>query len=133
MQVEIFALCDAATDQQGKLNILGTFDTLAAQQAPVAHPQCAVALRIRFNRIESGAHRIQIGIVNADGQPVVPTVETAANVQMNPPADSSSINAIINLQRIQFPAFGRYSIDLAIDGRQEGSLPLFVRQVPQAA
>ena len=29
MKVEVFALCDAATESQGKLNILGTFDRLS--------------------------------------------------------------------------------------------------------
>ena len=28
MEVEAFLLCDCATDQQGKLNILGAFDRL---------------------------------------------------------------------------------------------------------
>src|SRR5437763_13872558 len=31
MQLEIFTLCDAATEHAGKLNIIGTFDALRAQ------------------------------------------------------------------------------------------------------
>ena len=38
MRLEIFTLCDAATDSVGKLNILGSFDTLWAREAPVSHP-----------------------------------------------------------------------------------------------
>ena len=38
MKVEIFALCDAATESQGKLNLLGTFDQLVAGSVPVVHP-----------------------------------------------------------------------------------------------
>jgi len=59
MNIELFVLCDAATDQQGKLNILGAFDSLWAQKVPVSHPQCAVALRIRFSKIEEGEHNIK--------------------------------------------------------------------------
>ena len=34
MNIEAFLLCDAATDQQGKLNILGAFDNLYAKKIP---------------------------------------------------------------------------------------------------
>jgi hypothetical protein len=51
MKVEIFTLCDAATtDAAGKLNILGSFDRLNATQTPVMHPQCALAIKLRFER-----------------------------------------------------------------------------------
>jgi hypothetical protein len=39
-------------------------------------------------------------------------------------------NMILNLQGLKFPGFGEYSIDLAIDGRHEASLPLYVRKIP---
>ena len=35
---------------------------------------------------------------------------------------------IINIQQLKFDKSGLYSIDLAIDGRQETSIPLLVRQ-----
>ena len=57
MKVEILTLCDAATtDAAGKLNILGSFDGLNAKQAPVMHPQCALALKLRFERLEEGGN-----------------------------------------------------------------------------
>src|SRR3954471_3148287 len=36
MQLEVFTLCDAATEHAGKLNIIGTFDSLRAFEAPVS-------------------------------------------------------------------------------------------------
>ncbi len=55
MKIEIFTLCDAATtDAAGKLNILGSFDRLNAVQAPITHPQCALAIKLRFERVEEG-------------------------------------------------------------------------------
>ena len=51
MNIEAFLLCDAATGHQGKLNVLGAFDTIYAKQLPVIHPACAIALRIRFTKI----------------------------------------------------------------------------------
>ncbi|MHC4882477.1 MAG: DUF6941 family protein, partial [Planctomycetota bacterium] len=32
--MEAFLLCDAATDQNGKLNVLGAFDNIFAKETP---------------------------------------------------------------------------------------------------
>ena len=48
MQVEIFSISDAATSENGKLNILGAFDTIWVRQFPALYPHCAVAVRMRF-------------------------------------------------------------------------------------
>jgi len=54
MEIEAFLLCDAATEQQGKLNILGAFDNYWVRQMPARIPQCAVVSRVRFEKIEQG-------------------------------------------------------------------------------
>ena len=128
MKIEIFALCDAATDSFGKLNILGTFETIYAASAPVEHPACAVALRLRFERIERGEHTIQLNVIDADGNLMLPAVKANARVQFPDKLNSHATNLILNFQRLKLPKFGEYSIDLALDNRQEASLPLVVRQ-----
>jgi hypothetical protein len=131
MKIEVFALCDAATDSMGKLNILGTFDTIYAHQMPAVHPQCAVAMRVRVTRIEKGEHRIKINIVDQDGKAVVPSLDTSMQVLFPDEQPSHAFNIILNMQGLKFEKHGEYSIDLAIDGRQEASLPLFVKDPPQ--
>ena len=54
MRVEVFSLCDAATTDGGKLNLLGAFDAIWVKTMPVVHAQCAIALRVRFSRSERG-------------------------------------------------------------------------------
>ncbi len=133
MKAEIFALCDAATQWGGKLNILGTFDTIFSPQLPATHPQCSIALRLRFDKIEEGEHRIKVNIVDEDGHLVMPSFDLNVNVQMPEEAQSASANWVINIQRLQFKRYGQYAIHLAVDGRSEASLPLLVREAPQAA
>lgn len=130
MRVEIFALCDAATDTHGKLSLLGTFDTLAAASFPTRHVHCAVALRLRFRRIEEGSHRVRLQFADEDGRPMVPPLEGQLDVRCRPDADSASANLVLNLQSLPLERPGRYTIDLAIDGREEASLPLYVVQAP---
>lgn len=130
MQIEAFLICDAATDQAGKLNILGAFDGIFGRSAPVVHPQFSVALRIRFLKSESGNHPFRINIVDEDGKSILPKpVDGNVGVQIQDADRSVVVNLVGHLRDVRFERFGRYSVDLTMDGRQRGSLPLNVRQV----
>jgi len=130
MNIEAFLLCDAATEQHGKLNVLGAFDNIYTKKLPVAHPACAIATRIRFEKIEEGNHSVKIQIIDQDGKNIGPKPEGSIAVRIAPDADSSVANLIINIQGLKFEQFGQYRIDLAIDGSIKASLPLRVIQPP---
>ena len=130
MNIEVIALCDAATESQGKLNLLGAFDCIQAAKIPVTHPACAVVLRMRFTRIEEGDHPIRIDVVDEDGKSIVPTLNGNINVKFRNEDEASVANLIINLQGLVLSKYGGYSIDVAVNGRHEASLPFFVR-LPQ--
>ncbi len=129
MQTELFCLCDAATaDAGGKVNILGAFDTLSVERVPAMHPQCAVALRIRFDPIERGMHEVKVNIVDNDGGHVIPPLQGKVEVRFPDGEPSGSINLILGLQGLRVTKLGAHSIDLAVDRRQEASLPLYVKE-----
>ena len=129
MNIEAFLLCDAATDQQGKLNILGAFDNISAKKMPTMHPACAVAARIRFEKIEEGSHTIRIHIIDEDGKSIGPKLEGNVNVRIGDDVDSTATNIVLNIQRLKFEKYGQYRIDLAIDNQIKGSLPLNVKEI----
>jgi len=129
VDVEIFALCDAATDSAGKLNILGAFDKIGAPKLPVVYPRCSVALRIRFDRIEQGKHRIRINVVDADGQPIMAAFDNEINVAFPGEIQSLCANIVLQINGLKFEKLGQYAIDMAIDGRHEKSLPVYVLQM----
>ena len=127
MNIEVFSLCDAATvDAGGKLNILGAFDTIWAANIPVVYPHFAVALRVRFNSIEKGEHKVAFNLVDVDGKRILPPATGVINV--NPPHEQRTVstNSIINVQMIKIEKYGEYSLDLSINGENLASLPLFV-------
>ena len=128
MNVEVFALCDAATDQRGKLNILGAFDTIFVKDMPGVHPQCAVALRIRFQRIEQGKHKVTIHFIDQDGNLVIPSLDADIDLKVAQNQDSTAVNLVLNLQGLKLKEYGSYEINLAVDGRQEASIPLYVKE-----
>jgi hypothetical protein len=131
MKVEIFTLCDAATaDAGGKLNILGSFDHLWSRSVPMKYPICALAAKVRFERGEEGQKRLTISFIDADGKSVMPTLNFPINVQMPLNESSATLPISMIIQQLNLPHFGEYSIGLAIDGRQEATIPLFVREAP---
>jgi hypothetical protein len=130
MNIEAFLLCDAATDQMGKLNILGAFDHIVAAKMPTKHPACAIAGRIRFERIEEGEHKIRVQIIDEDARPLGPKMDGNINIRFTSDVDSAVNNFVLNIQGLQFEKYGKYRIDLAIDGQIRGSLPFYVMELP---
>lgn len=128
MKVEIFTLCDAATvDAAGKLNVLGSFDRLNARETPVIHPQCALAIKLRFEHVEEGPKQLRIAFVDQDGTAFMQNLEATTEVRFHGDDPSATVSVALNIQQLRLPRFDEYSIDLAVDGRQEASIPLFVR------
>ena len=131
MKIEILTLCDAATNNGGKLNILGSFDHIFGRETPITYPLCALAIKLRFEKIEQGSKCLRISFVNADGKSVIPTLDQTFTVNVPPNESTASAALVLIIQQIKLENFGDYSIDLAIDGRLEGSIPLSVRQKSQ--
>lgn len=132
MNIEAFLLCDAATDQQGKLNILGAFDNIFAKNVPAVHPACAVAARIRFEKKAEGNHPIRINIIDEDGKSIGPNLQGNINVRIGDKMDYSTANIVLNIQRLKLEKYGRYWIELSIDNETKRSLPFNLTE-PQIA
>ena len=56
------------------MNIIGTFNTIFANKAPIVYPLCALAMILRFEKIEEGAKTLRISFIDTDGKPVMPTL-----------------------------------------------------------
>jgi hypothetical protein len=129
MKVEVFTLCDAATDQRGKLNILGSFDLICSKEESIVHAACAIAVRVRFFKVEEGEHSLKLAITDQDGLLIVPPINGDFSIGMAPDAVSYAQNLIFNLQALEFPHFGDYSINLHIDNKLIDSLPVYLRPI----
>lgn len=128
MEVDIFTLCDAATESGGKLSVMGAFDIIFSPTAPAIHPQCAIAARLRFFRIEQGEHKLILHIVDEDGKILI---NLNGDIDVKLPNDDlfGSISFILNLQRMRLEKFGEHAVNLAVDGLQVKSFPFFFKQV----
>ncbi len=130
MDIQVAVLCDAATDSGGKLNLLGAFDTIHAAELPAVHPFCSVALRLTFANAEEGEHKLALHFVNDDGQPVMPSIEIPVNIVLPDDNHFVTCNFIVNIQQLKFDAPGQYAVELNLDGKTAGNIPLLVKHTP---
>jgi hypothetical protein len=130
MNIQVAVLCDAATDDNGKLNLLGAFDTIYARELPAIHPQCAVALRVTFLAGDEGKRQMKLNFVDADGRAIMPAIDIPVEVALPEDMHFGTRNFIINIQQLKFDQPGLYSVDLSLDGQSQSSIPLLVKHVP---
>jgi hypothetical protein len=132
MNIQVAVLCDAATEDHGKLNLLGSFDTIYAPQLPAVHPQCAVALRVTFSPGDEGPHKLKLNFVNADGHSIMPPIEIPLEVALPDDVHFLTRNFIINIQQLKFAEAGLYSVDVRLDDKSQAGIPLLVKLLPPA-
>jgi len=126
MEIQIASLCDSAADYNGKLCIIGTFDTIMSHTFPFLHPQCSIALRLLFREDDEGVFPVKINIVNEDGKAIVPPIEGSLEINIPDDAVFFTRNVVFNLQHIKFDRAGFYSIDVSINGRPVTGIPFRV-------
>ena len=130
MNVQVAVLCDAATDDSGKLNLLGAFDTIYARELPAMHPHCAVALRVTFVSGDEGKHQLRLNFVDADGHAIMPPIDIPVEVAFAEDMHFATRNFIINIQQLKFNEPGPFSVDISLDGQPQASIPLLVKPTP---
>jgi hypothetical protein len=67
-----------------------------------------------------------------DGNIVMPKFDSTLAVNFSPGQRTVTSHFVILIQQIRLPRFGEYTVDLAVDGRQLGSLPLYVTKLERA-
>jgi hypothetical protein len=132
MEIEIFTLCDYAQDNNGKLIIVGTFDSIQSKIFPAKHPACSIACRLRFSKKEHGPHSISVRFIDQENNELVQPLE--AELMIHPPkiGEHSTINFVINYNNIEFKNPGRYSFELYLDGEWTSGLPLYLSKLQSA-
>lgn len=128
MEIEIFTLADFAQDNNSKLTIVGTFDSINTKQFPAVHPACTVASRLRFAAKESGEHNFKLRLIDSKGKEVIQPIEGNINIGIPPNGQFASINIVVNFNQLKFEIAGRYSFELYVDGDWKSGLPLFLNQ-----
>jgi Family of unknown function (DUF6941) len=131
MQVEIFTVCDAATVSGGKLNILGSFDTIGAHSFPSNHPLCAVVSKLRFEAGEEGRHWLEMHFCDPDMRPVLKPIRQDFEIQTRGIHSQTHIHVWQHLG-FHLARPGDYYFELRVDGEVKSRIPLYVVQAQPA-
>lgn len=68
MEAKLALICNSANvSQEGKLNILGEFDTIWAEQVPVKWPSLTLVARFEAHLVEGSKRRLAIDLFHRVG------------------------------------------------------------------
>ena len=113
--------------------ITGTFDTLAGKAMPLVHPTCVLAMRLCITPEDSGQHKFTVNIIDEDGNSLDEKMPIEADMPIELPENVPFMtrNLILNLQGLQFPADGVYSIDISVDDELVTRIPLRIVELDE--
>ena len=133
MELLTSVICDSASDYNGKLCILGAFDTIWSSKFPNQHAHCTLALRFLFNETDLGKHQFKVVFVNADGKELLPNGPLKFGIQIGAIPEKQyfmSRNLTLNMQGLPIPSPGQYSFDIYWNDNALASIPLQAVQGP---
>ena len=129
MQVNLLALCDAANvSREGKLNMLGEFDSIHASSFPLTYPTMVLVVRLEAHPTEAGDHQMKLQLQDEDGHDVVPSLQGEFPTG-DPPFAGVPVRTaplILQMHGVRFERPGHYSFELLVDNHHLRSLPLHV-------
>ena len=128
MEVSLAVLADSANvSVEGKLNILGEFDTVFAKETPTALPMMVLVLRLEAEPNEAKSYPLEIRVVD-EKKEVVGKLGGARVDFPKPPRSGvpRRSQTILNIQGAYFPAHGAYGFEVWVGGKLLRRVPLFV-------
>lgn len=130
MNIPMAFLADEANiSQEGKLNVMGIFDRIVAEEFPVSHPRMVFAFRVTADFSDGGrGFPVQVRLVDEDGA-VMFDASGEINPPMLPPGEFSTANQVFTLVGMTFPRAGQYRFEVRI-GTLEPHLTPFVVSTP---
>lgn len=126
LRIEIFTTCEGATEHNGRLSLVGTYEMLGAPNFPFVLPQVTVVLRLRFWPAESARHSVCLIMTNPDGKAVGRPMEAEATLRPVRGDRAEAYTLIAQLHNLPIEEPGEYSFDFYLDGRIEGRLPVCI-------
>jgi hypothetical protein len=128
--ISIAAVCDSASDTNGKLRIDGTLDTVTARGFPAVHPACTLVFRFIFTPVEYRKHDFKVRLIDPDGASFGGEIEgkiDATTSKIENPIFSK--NVLINLHNLQLAKPGVYCIQMWVDGKLLDQTHFIAKQV----
>ncbi len=130
MNVSLAVLADyASVSREGKLNIMGIFDSIMSAKVPAAHSQMQLVIAVEGATEDSGTEPpIEIEMTDPGGDSVL-KVEGKIIFGKAPTGSQVRANSNIQLNNLVFKDFGRYCFKISINGKVYREIPFTVVQI----
>lgn len=124
MDVTLAVCCDAANvSREGKLNLLGIFNSIHAAQFPCTHPHLALVLRVEARMGEEGTYPLELKLVDEDGHTLF-VIGGQISLQGAEPGRPMTAQTIMDINNFSLPRPGTYMFEVVIEGRIVRSIPI---------
>lgn len=125
MEVNLAVLADYSNiSREGKLNILGIFDTIQSRAFPATHLQMQLVMRLEASAAESGQTKtVEIKLLDADGKELF-GVRGQMELKALKAAHPIKNDHILQLNNIVFEKPGDYAFHVLINGDEKAVVPL---------
>jgi hypothetical protein len=130
MHIPMALLADEANlSQEGKLNVLGVFDRIAAAAFPTVHPKMVFVFRVQAEYGDAGrSFPVRVRLMDEDG-----AVLFDASGAIAPPAVAPggfvTANQLFSLVGVQFPRPGIYKFVVNVGELPPHETPLMLVEV----
>lgn len=123
-----FLADEANVSQEGKLNVLGIFDRIAATAFPTVHPRMIFAFRVQAEFADSGRQfPVRVRLMDEDGGVLFEASGDMVAPQVQP-GEFSTANQVFTLVGVQFPHPGSYKFVVNLGEIEPHETPFAVAQ-----
>jgi hypothetical protein len=123
---------EANVSQEGKLNLMGIFDRIAAATFPVLHPRMVFAFRVEAEFGDAGrAFPVRVTLEDDEGGVLF---EAAGDLMAPPvpPGEFATANQLFSLVGVQFPRAGMYRFIVQLGDLPPHETPLILHAAATA-
>ena len=133
MKLILFLVADYANiTRDGKLNLMGIFNDIYAQNFPARHSSMHLVAKLAAELGEYGQTRdFTVKLLDADGNSIF---DLSGQLQVPPGGQGRipEVNLILELKDITFPKEGFYQFVLLVDKDHKGELSIYVNKLPMS-
>jgi len=132
MEVKLSLLADYINvTADKKLNLMGLFTEISAPVLPYTHPQMYLALQMEAPPAEwDKDKKVEIMLMDQDANKILSVVNNI-HIPKGKSGKPVIVNAIININNLQFKAEGDYEFSILVQDDVKDSIPLRVNLAKQ--
>jgi hypothetical protein len=127
MELKLAVTCDDARQRpDGKIDVQGLFNELSAPGFPAMQERMTAIFIVEWSDEEAGEQAIRADLVDASGQRVLTIQGHTQVTERGPDRAPPQTRLVMPLERVVFPAPGRYTFQLVAGGETVDACSVFV-------